>query len=357
MHHASKSILRYPKQEGGLGFSNLNVWNRAAICGLILKIANKDESIWAEWTWNQHIKDRFLWSMKIPKDCSWAWRKILQTREDAIKNTIYSIADGSNTLVWHDPWCRSGLLNSNIEARQLLDVPETATVNMLIDNGEWNSLVQDMPNCSLKLEILNTEINSYIGKDRIIWMPSPTGLFSSKSAYEALRKKKEKVTWHSLVWGKMVQPKQSFSCWQLFTGSLPTQDRLRRRRIITKSECIFCKASRENSKHLFFDCPFSKNIWASVKHAIGLRQEVMSSTCEWNYILRISRGKSDEAEIVKAMVCATVSNIWKERNWRRFRNKAADTGTICHNIINQVKQYIQIQTKLMTDKGTARTLT
>ncbi|KAF5183018.1 Dnase i-like superfamily protein, partial [Thalictrum thalictroides] len=168
---------------------------------------------------------------------------------------------------------RSGLLCFNEEARLLLQVPEDATVNLLIENGKWNNVIDEMPDCPLKQEILNIEINNLLEKDRVIWMPSSNGNFTSKSAYEALRKKKDKVNWHRLVWGKMVQPRQSFTCWQLFTGSLPTQDRLRRRRIISESECIFCKASRENSIHLFFDCPFSKKIWASVKHEIGLRHE------------------------------------------------------------------------------------
>ncbi|KAF5193345.1 Zf-rvt domain-containing protein, partial [Thalictrum thalictroides] len=211
--------------------------------------------------------------MKIPNDCSWAWRNILQSRETALQHLLHSIADGVETLIWHDPWCRSGLLCFNEEARLLLQVPEDATVNLLIENGKWNNVIDEMPDCPLKQEILNIEINNLLENDRVIWMPSSNGNFTSKSAYEALRKKKDRVNWHRLVWGKMVQPRQSFTCWQLFTGSLPTQDILRRRRIISESECIFCKASRENSIHLFFYCPFSKKIWASVKHEIGLRHE------------------------------------------------------------------------------------
>ncbi|KAF5195964.1 hypothetical protein FRX31_014450, partial [Thalictrum thalictroides] len=152
MHHASKSILRFPKNEGGLGFTNLNVWNRAAICRLIFKIANKDDSIWSDWTWKQHIKDKFFRSMKVPSDCSWAWRKILQTRECAIKHMLYSIADGKDTLVWHDTWSIGGILKNNTEARQHLVVHDRATVNSLIDNGEWNNVVHDLPDGALKTD-------------------------------------------------------------------------------------------------------------------------------------------------------------------------------------------------------------
>ncbi|KAL5717328.1 hypothetical protein ACHQM5_010351 [Ranunculus cassubicifolius] len=55
-------------------------------------------------------------------------------------------------------------------------------------------------------------------EDRVIWVPSATGDFSVKTAYEALKKKKPRVKWHSLVWGKLVQPKDSFTTWLLFVG-------------------------------------------------------------------------------------------------------------------------------------------
>ncbi|KAF5196450.1 hypothetical protein FRX31_013963, partial [Thalictrum thalictroides] len=100
----------------------------------------------------------------------------------------------------------------------------------------WNDIIYSLPDSHLKSWILHTDINSYLDKDRVIWTTSSSGDFNTKSAYEVLRKKREVVNWHRLVWGKLVQPKHSLICWQLFPGSLPTQDRLRRKKILAISE-------------------------------------------------------------------------------------------------------------------------
>ncbi|KAF5192627.1 hypothetical protein FRX31_017786, partial [Thalictrum thalictroides] len=120
--------------EGGLGLTDLAKWSRAAYMGLVMKVVTTKESFWAKWVWAHHLRGKFFWTTKIPKDCSWVWRHVLQSREDAIKFINYSISDGKGTLLWHDPWCLNGPLLHYISARDawLDKIPIDATVQELL---------------------------------------------------------------------------------------------------------------------------------------------------------------------------------------------------------------------------------
>ncbi|KAF5191777.1 Zf-rvt domain-containing protein [Thalictrum thalictroides] len=80
MHHASRETMFFSKKEGGLNLKDSVLWNKATYYGLVFKVASRDDSLWVKWVWAHHIQERSFWSTKIPFDCSWVWRNILQTR-------------------------------------------------------------------------------------------------------------------------------------------------------------------------------------------------------------------------------------------------------------------------------------
>ncbi|KAF5205902.1 hypothetical protein FRX31_004514 [Thalictrum thalictroides] len=104
----------------------------------------------------------------------------------------YNISEGTNTLLWHEPWCFKGLIWENNQARQLLDFPTDAKVSVLMTNDQWNENVYNLSNSQLQRQILGTEINYQLEADRVIWEPSSTGIYLTRSAYIALRKIKQK---------------------------------------------------------------------------------------------------------------------------------------------------------------------
>ncbi|KAF5197857.1 hypothetical protein FRX31_012556, partial [Thalictrum thalictroides] len=172
MHHSSKEVLALSKREGGLNILDLELWNNAAYCGLVYKIAAKENTMWVKWTWAHNIKNKNFWNMKVPGECSWVWRNILYMRETAKKFIKYIVGNGETISLWNDPWCQGQLLCDNVEAINLLSFPPDATVSLLIDNGVWNRFVRDLPDCLLKRDILKTDIESYVNEDKIVWSPT-----------------------------------------------------------------------------------------------------------------------------------------------------------------------------------------
>ncbi|KAJ9541737.1 hypothetical protein OSB04_028243 [Centaurea solstitialis] len=97
---------------------------------------------------------------------------------------------------------------------------------------------------------------------------------------------------------------------------LPTQDRL----ILWKQEppdwkCSLCGVVMDSHQHLFFECPYSSNVWLQVKDAIGWRDAPQI----WDEIMGALSGPTPPKKFIhKIGLAATMYMIWKERNRRLF---------------------------------------
>ena len=93
---AWKLICRL-KQEGGLGVKRLKEWNRAATMKHIWVILNQPNSIWTSWVKNTLLKGKSLWQAQMPSSPTWAWRKILQVRDQCRDLFTSKIGNGKST--------------------------------------------------------------------------------------------------------------------------------------------------------------------------------------------------------------------------------------------------------------------
>lgn len=70
-----------PTQAGGLNIINLKAWNRAAICKQLWSLAQEGNRVWIRWIHGFYIKQKDIYEMDIPRQCSWVVRKIIGARE------------------------------------------------------------------------------------------------------------------------------------------------------------------------------------------------------------------------------------------------------------------------------------
>lgn len=151
------------------------------------------------------------------------------------------------------------------------------------------------------------------------------------------------------MWGRWVQPKHSILSWQVCVDALKTQDRLRNMGILEHSKYSLCKFKEENSCHLFFNYQYSQKVWSRIKQEIGLPPIVKSSKREWNFILRLCKGKQEAKEIYKVVLCTTLYYIWRERNKRKFNNCSIIASALAKDIITKVKKHLRITLSVLTD--------
>ncbi|XP_019230433.1 PREDICTED: uncharacterized protein LOC109211357 [Nicotiana attenuata] len=89
-----KKIIQFIEVAGGLKFTNIELWNKAALCKLLWNICKKKEKLWVQWVHAYYIKDNNIWHTE-PKNASWVIQKIFKAREQ-FQEARHSEADVSD---------------------------------------------------------------------------------------------------------------------------------------------------------------------------------------------------------------------------------------------------------------------
>lgn len=135
-----------------------------------------------------------------------------------------------------------------------------------------------------------------------------------------MREKHHVQEWHKGIWFKHYTPKYSFLTWLAVKDRLSTGSRMLHWNVSVDISCVFCKEPLETIEHLFFECPYSKQIWESMAKGV-LREKY---TERWEEILRLivsSNHNKLQLFTTRYMLQSAVHSIWCERNRRRHGEK------------------------------------
>lgn len=116
---------------------------------------------------------------------------------------------------------------------------------------------------------------------------------------------------------------------------LSTDDRLVLFGVITSSCCIFCSGS-ENHDHLFFNCPFTAQVWDSISAKLNVQWQAHSLS-DWVTLLSSFKGKTLRVTTIKLAFTLSVYNIWIERNLRKFQHIQSPIATVVGKICADVR--------------------
>jgi hypothetical protein len=155
------------------------------------------------------------------------------------------------------------------------------------------------------------------------------------SLWNILRVPLPKVPWSSNVWFPSHIPKCSFITWLAIQGRLYTEDRLVLFGTKTASNCSFC-TSNESHDHLFFNCPFTSQVWALLIARINIHWHPRTWV-NWIALLATIKGKTLNALLIRLLFTTTVYHIWIERNVRKFQNTACSISGVVSKIHSVIR--------------------
>lgn len=101
-------------------------------------------------------------------------------------------------------------------------------------------------------------------RDILAWGPNPKGKFSVVEGYAQLDRHFHglmDVPWWKKVWNRFSWPKCNFFLWLVAQRKFLMWDNLLKRGFQGPSICYLCMHNEEDCSHLFFLCPFSREIW------------------------------------------------------------------------------------------------
>jgi hypothetical protein len=198
------------------------------------------------------LKKRSFWSVSIPQNCSWCWRKILKLRDIAKKLLRFEVGNGKNIHLWMDFWHPAGILLEKYGFRAVYDAQSSveARLSSVIHDGEWVW----RPARSEALVDIQTRLTEIkLGHcDKPIWIASRKGIYVSSDTWEALREKRDQIEWWKIVWFSLAIPKQAFILWLAMKDRLDTGVRLLSWGYRGDIQCYFCRNQMESRNHLFF---------------------------------------------------------------------------------------------------------
>ncbi|KAF8388800.1 hypothetical protein HHK36_025480 [Tetracentron sinense] len=261
--------------------------------------------------------------VKVPSPCSWAWRGILGVRSQAENLILHLIDSGLQTLLWLEPWHPTGILWNRFGQSIATDIGNRLSlVSQIRNRAGW---CPPVPHCTPLIAIWDSLSNLHslrpVDSDKVVWTPDRRGQFTLRSAWNAIRDHQQGVSWSAIVWSKPGVPRFSFILWMAARGRLLTQDRLVKYGMLARSMCILCQIHPENETHLFFQCPYSNEVWLGILHKHG---ETHIPLATWNeeldWISHNWHGRDQLAKIKRFSLSVTVYLIWQERNSRIFQH-------------------------------------
>ena len=328
-----------PKQEGGLGFKSILVWNKAAIAKHIwFLISGGEQSMWCQWVKSYLLKGKSFWEVKMPSSPSWVWRKLLNLRPIVQPHIKIVIGNGKATSLWFDNWHPLGPLAHKFGPRVIYDLGLTkdATVDAIIRGSNWGlPITQTLEINEIRHAMSSIPKPNKDLEDQFRWELNSNGEFSISSLWNELRTQYPKVPWHSSIWFPGHIPKCSMITWLAIHNRLYTGDRLVLFGTIPVSCCSFCTGI-ESHDHLFFNCPLISQIWSRMQAHINVSWPPRSWG-DWINHISTFKGKSLKNLIIKLIFTATIYQIWMERNNRKFQNASCTVPTVVAKIHMMVR--------------------
>ncbi|GKE03114.1 reverse transcriptase zinc-binding domain-containing protein [Tanacetum coccineum] len=340
----SLEVVCLPKDEGGLGIRRLDSFNKALMAAHTWKLLNKKNSLWVTWIHIHKINDRNFWDIPCRGNMSWAWRKVLQLRHIIRKFIWHKIGDGQRTSIWYDHWCHLSPLAEVVSYRDIHRaglLPSSKVADVMVSG----SLVWPIDLSSKYSNLLSIAAPSISAgtMDTIEWKSSDGVIqpFSARVVWNSIRPHDNKVDWFYVVWFPGCIPRHAFNLWLVVKKKLKTQDRLASWNVNASlaTHCTLCESQPDSHDHLFFECPFSNQVWCHMRDFVGLPRMQPSLELIVDLLSPFSKSRTTRCVVSKLVLAATAYFLWRERNDRLFKK---GKNTVEH-VIGSIKSSVRLK--------------
>lgn len=323
------SSVCLPRSEGGLGLRCPVAWNKAQIMMHLWRLITKKKSLWVDWVQGTVLKRNAFWTIPIPTDCSWFWRKLLRLREVVLPHISVRLGNGAKTLFWLDPWWRQTCIANSFKDNLIANANSNplATVNSFIFSGSWmlpvfnNHQHNARRRFSSWLHGFSPPAFDLSKEDTWLW--DDHAKVTSSFIWDSIRERGHLVDWADGVWFKGGVRRYAHHSWLLCWGRLHTLARLQRLGIDTLTSCFLCAGGIETDSHLFLHCPYSSFIVETLLDSMNLGIDWPHFQSWSSLIVHISQIQDKGKRFIALLTLQVFAyHLWRERN-ARSHNKGS----------------------------------
>ncbi|XP_018463709.1 uncharacterized protein LOC108834892 [Raphanus sativus] len=237
IHWMSWEKLCLSKEDGGMGFRELECFNQALLAKQAWRMIQFEDCLMARVLKGKYFGEKRFLDVRMGNKVSYAWKSILFGRELLQKGLKYSVGDGRDIHVWSEPWmededgtCRppyrkQRVFDANLKVSDVIDFPKR----------RWNKTLLDELFVPSDVQILLRNQPSVFDRDSWVWKSTPSGLYTVKTGYElAFSVNKKELLRYALHARGM-------------KGDVV---------------CQTCGLDGESINHVLFSCTLARQIWA-----------------------------------------------------------------------------------------------
>uniref|UniRef100_A0A803Q9W0 Reverse transcriptase n=1 Tax=Cannabis sativa TaxID=3483 RepID=A0A803Q9W0_CANSA len=268
-HWGNWKKLCKPKEKGGMGFKNLELFNQSLLAKQGWKIINNPHSMLARVLKACYYTNSNFLEAKVGGFGSYMWRSILWGRQIIDKGIRWRVMAGRDVRINEDKWLPRP---STFSLRTPAHVPQGTTINTIKDeDGHWNT--QKIEECFHPDDvplILGITSGSTTQNDDLIWHYTPDGCYTVSSGYKVgtnneqiagTSNDNDAKKWWRGIWKFEAPPKVRNFIWRVCNGWLPVNMNLRARGMDVNPLCCWCNQEEETIEHSLWYCTSAKNIW------------------------------------------------------------------------------------------------
>nr|XP_027120329.1 uncharacterized protein LOC113737276 [Coffea arabica] len=321
IHWSSWDKLCFPIDEGGLGFRSFNDMARAFAVKLWWRF-RLGESIWAKFMHAKYIKGVHP-SEALVERATDTWKRLVAVRQMAEQNIRWCLGEGLVDF-WKDRWVFNEPLESVVGGS---DKPHFQVAEFIARDG-WDEqrLGRWVP--GFVVQAIKEVSHDVARKDMMVWVPSPSGDFTVRSAWEVLRQRRLRSVVDSLLWPSVLPAKMSFLAWRLVRNFLPLDMTLSFRGLALPSRCGCCYLAEETLLHVFLTGPVASEVWRRVSGRFGFQLRNCSSMTSIFISWHFTSASSTKDHIRAVMPVVVCWFLWLARNQERYQGRRWEVGRI-----------------------------
>ncbi|KAL0411880.1 UNVERIFIED_CONTAM: putative mitochondrial protein [Sesamum latifolium] len=279
------------KLNGGVGFRQLSLFNKAMLAKQLWRLLKRPDSLLGKVLRARYFPHGDVFSAKLGFRPSFTWRSLLSAQHLFAAGCRWKVGSGSSIRIWSDPWIPRPRTFKPISPVRQPGGPRT--VDELIDpiSKDWDEAKVEESFLPIDRDvILSIPISLSGGEDSIIWHYSANGIFTVRSAYHLACELEDDATcsdrsddhnWWRKLWQAPVPGKVKIFIWRACLNILPTSSNLNRRIPESSLACPHCADEEEDTFHALFLCHFARQVWGLSNLGTDMTHKRTQSLVTW----------------------------------------------------------------------------
>ncbi|MQL98153.1 hypothetical protein Taro_030857 [Colocasia esculenta] len=350
-HWIPWDAIQRPILEGGLHIKSLWHIQIALVTKELWNIYN-GSTLWATYARTRFKFDRGMHcSRSIPHGMP---KAVFAAAQEAVRNNSrWIIGDGRSVDFLNNIWIGQGPLSD------ILSSPYTGppiTVREAIQNAN-HPVHLLLPSANLLRDISLSNHD-----DCCVWTATPSGSFSTSSAYNILSQHGVIRKPFARLWHHSFYRRAAFFCWKLLHRAIPVDSRISELGLLHRaipvdsriseldvplvSRCSCCiSPTSEDLNHLFLTSDLASSLWTWIAPILEVNvSDLDNITTRFWYILRKCNTSNPSGFISLYSVMLLIWEVWRARCLMRFEGKRTSFCRITHSIRFMVSSSLKIQT-------------